>query len=307
VSVLNPELKKYEGRTVADIAKMQNKDPFDALVDFVVADHDNTGAVYFSMDESDVRLAMQQPWVSVGTDYGEVNPEGPLGESKSHPRAYGSFPRILGKYVREEHVLRLEDAIRKMTSLAAQKVKLDNRGLIKQDYYADITIFDPNKVIDVATFENPNRPSTGIEYVLVNGVVSLEHEKVTGNLGGRPLRGPGYINKGVSPDGLRPKGKIQGFTTSPDGWPVTRAEITLTDSTGNVVMKVPTRREGKYEIALDKPCMGCKLTASRLGFAPVEKKIDYNGSNSLWFSFAMSPEKAANTKNTKSTKSTKKE
>ncbi len=291
VSVLNPELKKYEGRTVADIAKMENKDPFDALVDFVIADHDNTGAVYFSMDESDVRLAMQQPWVSVGTDYGEVNPEGPLGESKSHPRAYGSFPRILGKYVREEHVLRLEDAIRKMTSLAAQKVRLDNRGLIKQDYYADITIFDPNTVIDVATFENPNRPSKGIEYVLVNGVVSLEHEKVTGNLGGRPLRGPGYYNRAVSPDGLRPKGKISGFTTSPDGWPVTRAEIKLIDKSGNVVMTVPTRLGGKYEITTDKPCVGCKLTASRQGFMPAEKKIDYNGSNSLFFSFELKPEK----------------
>src|SRR5204863_8951537 len=114
----------------------------DALRHFLIADHNHTGAVYFSMNDSAVRLAMQQPWVSVGTDYGEVNPEGPRGESKSHPRAYGSFPRILGKYVREEHVLRLQDAVRKMTALAAQKVKLDNRGLIKPDYYADITIFD---------------------------------------------------------------------------------------------------------------------------------------------------------------------
>jgi hypothetical protein len=197
----------------------------------------------------------------------------------------------LGKYVREEHVLRLEDAIRKMTSLAAQKVKLDNRGLVKQDYYADLTIFDPNKVLDVATFENPNRPSVGIEYVFVNGVLSLEHGNVTGQLGGRPLRGPGYYNKGAAPDGMRPKGKIQGFTTSPDGWPVTRAEVKLVDADGKTVITVPTRLQGKYEIALDKPCMKCKLVASRMGFVSAEKKVDYNGSNSLFFSFVMVPEK----------------
>jgi dihydroorotase/N-acyl-D-amino-acid deacylase len=192
ISVLNPELKKYEGKTLAEIARMQKKDPLDALIDLVIADRDNAGAVYFGMSEPEVRLAMQQPWVSVGSDYGAVNPTGPLGESKSHPRAYGSFARILGKYVREEHVLRLEDAIRKFTSLAAQKVKLQQRGLLRPGYFADITIFDPEKVADVATFEDPNRPSVGIEYVLVNGVVSLEHGKLTGHLGGRPLRGPGY-------------------------------------------------------------------------------------------------------------------
>ncbi|HZQ91738.1 MAG TPA: D-aminoacylase [Terriglobales bacterium] len=192
VSVLNPDLKKYEGKKISEIARLENKDPLDTLMDIVIADHDNTGAVYFSMSEPDVRLAMKQPWVSVGTDYGAIAPDGPLGESKSHPRAYGSFARILGKYVREEKMLGLEEAIRKFTSLAAQKVKLDRRGLLRPDYFADITIFDPQKVIDVATFEDPNRPSTGIEYVFVNGVLSLEHGKLTGQQGGRGLRGPGY-------------------------------------------------------------------------------------------------------------------
>src|SRR6185437_7299383 len=111
------------------------------------------------MSENDVRLAMQQPWVSVGTDFGEVAPDGPLGESKSHPRAYGSFARILGKYVRQEHVLRLEDAIRKFTSLPAQRVRLDHRGQLREDYLADIAIFNPATVLDTATFEEPNRPS----------------------------------------------------------------------------------------------------------------------------------------------------
>ncbi|MCU1284637.1 MAG: N-acyl-D-amino-acid deacylase [Acidobacteriales bacterium] len=291
VSVLNPELKQYEGKTIAAIAQMQKKDPFDALMDFVLADHNNTGAVYFSMNEQDVRLAMQQPWVSVGTDYGEVNPTGPLGESKSHPRAYGSFTRILGKYVREEKVLTLENAIRKMTSLPAQRVKLEKRGMIRPDYYADITIFNPDTVLDVATFENPNRTSAGVEYVFVNGVLSLEHGKVTGQIGGRPLRGPGYAGRGVAADGLRPKGKIQGIVTSPDGWPLTRATVTLTDAKGSVVATTNSKREGAYEIVGAAECKACILSAERLGFTKQEKKIDYNGSNSVSFSFALSPEK----------------
>ena len=196
VSVLNPELKKYEGKRVAQIAAMQNKDPLDAVLDLVAADHDNTGAIYFLMSEDDVRLAMRQPWVSVGTDFGEVAPDGPLGESPAHPRAFGSFTRILGRYVRQEHVLTLEDAIRKFTSLPAQRERLDRRGLLRFGYFADITIFNPETVIDVATFEDPNRISKGIEYVFVNGVLELEHEQLTGKLGGRPLRSSSYTPPG---------------------------------------------------------------------------------------------------------------
>ena len=191
-SVLSPQLKQYEGKYISQIAQMQNKDPLDALMDLVVADHDNTGAIYFIIGEDDMKLAMKQPWVSVGTDHGEVAPDGPLSEGKAHPRGYGSFPRILGKYVREQHVLTLEDAIRKFTSLPAQREKLHQRGEVKPGYFADITIFDPQKVNDLATYENPAQQSVGIEYVLVNGVVELEHGKLTGQLGGRPLRGPGY-------------------------------------------------------------------------------------------------------------------
>jgi dihydroorotase/N-acyl-D-amino-acid deacylase len=124
-----------------------------------------------------------------------MNPVGVLGESKTHPRAYGTFPRILGKYVREERVLRLEEAIRKFTSLPAQRVKLDRRGLLRPDYFADITIFNPDTVIDRATFENPNQTSVGIEYVLVNGVLAVDGGKVTGKLGGKPLRGPGSVKE----------------------------------------------------------------------------------------------------------------
>ena len=191
-AVLNPSLKQYEGKRISEVAKMQNKDPLDALMDLVIDDHDNVGAIYFSMGPEDVALAMQQPWVSVGTDFGEVSPTGPLAEGKAHPRGYGSFPRILGYYVREQKTLPLEQAIRKFTSLAAQTVRLQQRGLVKDGYFADLTIFNPDTVKDVATFEDPNRTSQGIEYVFVNGVLSVEHEKVTGQVGGRPLRGPGY-------------------------------------------------------------------------------------------------------------------
>jgi len=161
-------------------------------MDLVVAAKDHVGAVYFTMNEDDVKFAMRQPFVSVGTDAGAVNFQGPLSESKVHPRAYGSFPRILGRYVRDQHLLTLEQAIRKFTSLPAQRMGLRDRGLLRMGAFADITIFDPATVNDVATFEDPHRPSVGIEYVIVNGVLSLEHGKVTGQLGGRPLRGPGY-------------------------------------------------------------------------------------------------------------------
>ncbi len=291
ISVFNPELKQYEGKTIAQIALMQNKDPFDALMDLLIDDRDHVGAVYFTMNEEDVRLALQQPWVSVGTDYGEVNPTGPLGQSKSHPRAYGSFPRILGKYVREEKVLRLEEAIRKMTSLPAQREKLEQRGMIKADYFADITIFNPDTVLDVATFENPNRPSTGIEYVLVNGVLALDGGKMTGQMGGRPLRGPGYANRGVSPEGLRTKGKIQGVVTSEDGWPLPRTQVALLDAKKKTVGTAETRREGRYEIVTETPCGDCRLVVRRMGFNQEDRKVNYNGTNSLWFSFVLHPAK----------------
>lgn len=191
-SALDPMLKHYEGRTIAQIAADEHKDPLDALMDLVVAGKDHVGAVYFTMSEDDVKFAMQQPFVSVGTDAGAVNVQGPLSESKVHPRAYGTFPRILGRYVRDQHLLTLEQAIRKFTSLPAQRMGLRDRGILRAGAFADITIFDPGTVIDMATFENPHRPSVGIEYVIVNGVVSLEGGKVTGRLAGRPLRGPGY-------------------------------------------------------------------------------------------------------------------
>jgi dihydroorotase/N-acyl-D-amino-acid deacylase len=287
-SVLNPGLKKYEGKTVAQIAQMENKDALDAALDLVAADRDNVGAVYFMMSEDEVKLALRQPWVSVGTDHPEVSPTGLLSEGNAHPRGYGSFARILGKYVREEHVITLEDAVRKFSSLPAQQVKLQDRGLLRSGYFADITIFDPAKVKDVATFEDPNRTSVGFEYVFVNGVLALEHDKVTGHMGGRPLRGPGYAMRDYNPEGLPLRGKVQGVVTDEGGYPVLRTKVTLSDAQGKVISTATSKKDGRYEFPLDQPCSKCSLTAERAGFAiQSHAGFSYNGSNSLWFSFAL--------------------
>jgi N-acyl-D-amino-acid deacylase len=289
-SVLDPSLRKYEGKTVAQIAQMDNKDPLDSVFDLIIADHDNVGAIYFEMNEADVKLAMQQPFVSVGTDYGEVSLTGPLSESKSHPRAWGSFPRILGRYVREQHALHLEDAIRKFTSLAAQRVHLDSRGLIKQDYFADIAIFDPQTVIDKATFEDPAQPSQGIEYVLVNGIVELDHGQVTGQVGGRGLRGPAYSARGISPEGLAAPPLIEGTITTADGYPLGRTHLTLADGSGAKLAETNDRgTDGHYELTYDKPCENCTLSAERAGFISQKRALNFNGSNPLWFSFTLQP------------------
>lgn len=289
LSVLDQSLKPYEGKTVAQAAKMQNKDVFDTLFDLLIADHDNIGAAYFMIGEEDLRTALRQPFVGVGTDHSAVNLTGPLSEGKAHPRGYGSFPRILGKYVREEKLLRLEDAIRKMTSLAAQRVHFENRGLLRPDFYADVTIFDPQTITDVATFEDPNRASKGVEYVIVNGVLELEEGKLTEKVGGRPLRGPGYANRGVAPEGLRAKGKLLGVITTPDGWPLPRTALTLTNAQGEKVAEGRNSRDGRYELVVEQPCQGCTLTASRMGFEDARRKVDFNGSNPLWFGFVLEP------------------
>lgn len=192
-SVLNRELAKYEGKLINEIARMMNKkDELDALFDLLIDDNAQTGMIVFLMSEDDVKLALKQTWVSVGVDHGAVATTGPLAEGKAHPRGYGAFPRILGRYVRDEHVLTLEEAIRKMTSLAANRVHLVDRGLLKPGFFADVVVFDPQRVRDVATFEDPNRLSVGMRFVLVNGEPVVFAGKQTAALPGRPLRGPGY-------------------------------------------------------------------------------------------------------------------
>ena len=191
--VQNPKLVPLQGKTLADVAKLWNKDPIDALFDLLIEDKAFTEVAVFGMSEPDVVLALQQPWVAVDNDSSGTSPEGLLGQEHPHPRAYGTFPRILRKYVREEKKLALEDAIRKFTSLPAQRMRLTDRGVLKQGMWADVVVFDPATIRDLATFEKPNQLSQGMNYVLVNGVPVIEEGKMTGALPGRVLRGEGYI------------------------------------------------------------------------------------------------------------------
>lgn len=190
--IVNPDLKKYDGQTLAQIASSQEKDPLDALMDLVLADKAETGALYFIANEDDLRYGLKQPWTSIGLDASELSLDGPLFEPHSHPRAFGSMPRFLGYYVRDEHLLPLEQAIRKITSLPAQRERLRDRGLLREGLFADITVFDPATIIDKATYESPTQISIGVKYVFVNGQLEYDEGKLTGAQAGRVLRGPGW-------------------------------------------------------------------------------------------------------------------
>jgi N-acyl-D-amino-acid deacylase len=190
--VQNPVLKKFQGKRLSDVAQAGNKDPMDALFDLLIEDRAFTSCAVFGMSEPDVALALQQPWVSVDNDSSGTAPDGILGEEHPHPRAYGTFPRILRKYVREEKKLTLEDAIRKFSALPAQRMRFVDRGVLKQGMWADVVIFDPETVRDLATFDNPNQLSQGMEFVFVNGVPVIENGKMTGALPGKVLRGAGF-------------------------------------------------------------------------------------------------------------------
>ena len=197
--VVNPDLKKYDGQTLAQIAKEQGKDPLDALMDFVIADKARTGAIYFIASENDLRYGLQQPWTSIGLDGSETSLDGPLFDPHNHPRAFGSMPRFpLGHYVREEHLLPLEQAVRKITSLPAQRERLRDRGLLREGFFADITIFDPATIIDKATYENPAEISEGVKFVFVNGKLEYEGGKLPGTIAGRVLRGPGWTSSEIT-------------------------------------------------------------------------------------------------------------
>jgi dihydroorotase/N-acyl-D-amino-acid deacylase len=190
--VEKPELLPLQGKRLSEIAKLWNKDPMDALFDLLIQDP-STGVAVFGMSQPDVTLALQQPWVSVDNDSEGTSPEGILGQAHPHPRAYGTFPRILRKYVREDKALTLEDAIRKFSALPAQRMGLADRGVLKLGMWGDVVVFDPATIRDRATFDNPNQFSEGMEYVLVNGVPVIEEGQMTGKLPGKVLRGPGYV------------------------------------------------------------------------------------------------------------------
>jgi N-acyl-D-amino-acid deacylase len=194
-SVLNPELRKYEGMTLTEIGKAMGKDPRDAVMDLVIADRGESSVIISIMTEEDVRTALKHPLVGIGTDSPAKAEDGKLSESKSHPRAWGSFPRILGRYVRDENLLPLEEAIRKMTSKAAARVRLYDRGLLRPGMMADITIFDSQTVRDASTFLDPTHYSVGIKHVFVNGRAVVSNGAITKERPGRPIRGPGYRGK----------------------------------------------------------------------------------------------------------------
>jgi dihydroorotase/N-acyl-D-amino-acid deacylase len=191
-AVVNRDLDSLQGKRISQIAEEQKKDPLDALFDLLLADRAQTSAIYFMMTEADMNAAMRAPFVSFCTDSGARATDGPLAGSKSHPRGWGSYPRILGHYVREQKLLSLESAIHKMTGAPAARVGMRDRGLLKAGLFADVTIFDPARVIDRATFENPNQYPEGIQYVLVNGQIAVDAGKRTPVLAGQVVRGPGY-------------------------------------------------------------------------------------------------------------------
>jgi dihydroorotase/N-acyl-D-amino-acid deacylase len=191
--VHDPELLPLQGKRLSELAEEWHEEPIDALCDLLIKDNAQTSVAVFGMSEPDVALALKQPWVSVDNDSHGTAPDGLLGQEHPHPRAYGTFPRILRKFVREDHVLELADAIRKFSALPAQRMRLSDRGVLKRGMWADVVIFDPATIRDLATFEQPNQLSEGMQYVLVNGVPVIAEGKMTGARPGKVLRGQGYV------------------------------------------------------------------------------------------------------------------
>jgi dihydroorotase/N-acyl-D-amino-acid deacylase len=192
-SVGNPALRSLQGKRISDIAKAWHEDPLDAALDLLIKDDAATSVAVFGMDQTDVTTVLKQPWVSICNDSEGTEPWGLLGKAHPHPRAYGTFPQIIQKYVEQQHVLTLSDAIRKFTSLPAQRMGLTQRGVIKAGMYADLVVFDPDKVRDTATFEQPNQLAKGMDYVIVNGTPVIAGGKMTHALPGKVLRVPGYV------------------------------------------------------------------------------------------------------------------
>ena len=188
----NPDLREYIGMTLKEVSDKIGKHYADVAMDFVIQDGSRVDVVYFLMSEENVKKQIKLPYMSFGSDAGSIAPEGDFLNYNPHPRAYGNFSRLLGKYVREEKVIPLEEAIYKLTSLTATKLKIKKRGLLKEGYYADIILFDPNTISDHATFDKPHQLATGMHHVFVNGVQVLNDGKHTGAMPGRVVRGPGY-------------------------------------------------------------------------------------------------------------------
>jgi N-acyl-D-amino-acid deacylase len=190
VGIDKEQNKKYVGKRLSEIATMMNKDWMDAAMDLILSERRRVETIYFMMSEDNVKLQLQQPWIKIGTDASGLDPE--RAKDLAHPRSYGTFPRILGKYVRDESVMPIEDAVRKMTSAVARRLSIQDRGLLQEGMFADIAIFDARTIIDRATYEQPHQLSMGVRYVFVNGIAVVRDGKHTGALPGQIVRGPGY-------------------------------------------------------------------------------------------------------------------
>lgn len=193
VGFRNPALKQYLGKNIAEVAKLRGKDPVETIMDLILEDRSRVDTVYFMMSEENVKKQLKLPWVSFGSDAASMAAEGVFLNSSTHPRAYGNFARLLGKYVRDEKVIPMEEAIRRLAALPAANLGLDHRGLLKADYFADVVIFDPKTIADRATFEQPHQYSVGMQHVFVNGKQILKDGEHTGITSGRALWGPGKV------------------------------------------------------------------------------------------------------------------
>jgi N-acyl-D-amino-acid deacylase len=195
VGFKNDKLKPLTGKTLGEVARMRGTDPENTILDLVLEDQSRVGTVYFLMDEENIKKQIRMPWVSFGSDAESQAPEGAFLKSSTHPRAYGNFARLLGKYVREEKVISLQEAVRRLTSLPATNLGLDSRGFLKRGFFADVVIFDPNTIADKATFEKPHQFAVGVRDVFVNGTQVLKNGEHTGKFTGKALYGPGKISK----------------------------------------------------------------------------------------------------------------
>jgi N-acyl-D-amino-acid deacylase len=185
-------LKYLTGKNLLEISKLRGKSPEETAIDLVIDDDSRVGTIYYLMSEENIRKKISKPWISFGSDEASLAPSGVFLKSNPHPRAYGNVSRLLGKYVREEKIISLEEAIRRLTSFPAENLKLKKRGRLQQGYFADIVVFDPNKIIDKATYDRPHQLSIGVSSVIVNGVQVIKDSEPTGNFPGRALKGPGY-------------------------------------------------------------------------------------------------------------------
>ena len=196
VRLTNPKNKPFQGKRMSELIQARGGDPVDVLFDLLLDENGSVPTVFFHHSEQDMQLVLKQPWTSIGSDGTAVNPDGPTGTTHPHPRYYGTFPRVLGRYVRELKVITLPEAIKKMTSMNADKIGIKDRGRLKPGMWADVTIFDAERVIDRATFENPAQFPVGIQYVIVNGVVTMDRDRHTGALAGKVIYGPGKKGAG---------------------------------------------------------------------------------------------------------------